>query len=227
MAKNFKMSKGKTIRDPIHGDIFFPNKFLNIIDTPEFQRLRRIHQLSVAYLVFPGAEHTRFSHSIGTYYIMQRIIEHFKPIMKSINLELKERDVDLALAAALLHDIGHGPFSHAFERAIPNSLNHEEWTAKIITSEQSAVNRELKASFDEKFPEDLANIIRKERLVKKDGLKLESTDSIDLFFILSALVSSQLDADRMDYLIRDTKYTGVAFGNIDIERLISSMTLTV
>jgi len=227
MSKNFTMSKGKTIRDPVHGDIFFPNKFLNVIDTPEFQRLRRIHQLSVAYLVFPGAEHTRFSHSIGTYYIMQKIIEHFKPIMGSINLELKERNIDLALAAALLHDIGHGPFSHAFEKAIPNNDSHEEWTIKIIMNHDSNINIVLKENFDEKFPEDLADIIRKERLVRKDGLKFRSTDNIDLFFILSALISSQLDADRMDYLIRDAKYTGVAFGNIDIERLISSMTLTV
>lgn len=227
MDTKLKASKGKIIRDPIHGDIFFPNKFLNIIDTPEFQRLRRIHQLSVAYLVFPGAEHTRFSHSIGTYYIMQKIIEHFEPIMKSVNLELNERDVDLALAAALLHDIGHGPFSHAFEDAIPGSVDHEEWTARIITSKKSEINKKLKKNFDKKFPEELADIIRKERTVKKEGLRFESTDSIDLFFILSALISSQLDADRMDYLIRDAKYTGVAFGNIDIERLISSMEITV
>lgn len=227
MGKNFNVSKGKTIRDPIHGDIFFPNKFLNVIDTPEFQRLRRIRQLSVAYLVFPGAEHTRFSHSIGTYYIMQRIIDHFKPIMESTNLELEARDIDLALAAALLHDIGHGPFSHAFENAIPGSVNHEEWTAKIITNEKSSMNRELKKNFDEKFPEELANIIRKERSIRKDGLRFKFDSNIDLFFILSALISSQLDSDRMDYLIRDTKYTGVAFGNIDIERLVSSMILTV
>lgn len=232
MSKNFTMSKGKTIRDPIHGDIFFPNKFLAIIDTPEFQRLRRIHQLSVAYLIFPGAEHTRFSHSIGTYYVMQKIIEHFKPIMKSINLELNERDVNLALAVALLHDVGHGPFSHAFEDAIPNNDSHEEWTIKIITNDDSNINRVLKKNFDEKFPKDLADIIGKERLVKKDGIKPkpssdDAADTIDLFFILTALISSQLDADRMDYLLRDTKYTGVTFGNIDIERLISAMTLTV
>lgn len=227
MSKNFKMSKGKIIRDSIHGDIFFPNKFLEIIDTPEFQRLRRIHQLSVAYLVFPGAEHTRFSHSIGTYYIMQKIIEHFRPIMKNINLELNKRDIDLALAAALLHDIGHGPFSHAFEKAIPNNDDHEEWTIKIITNNESNINKVLKKNFDDNFPDDLADIIRKEKLVKKDGLKIGDNDTIDLFFILTSLISSQLDADRMDYLIRDTKYTGVAFGNIDIERLISAMTLMV
>lgn len=227
MSKHFAMLKGKTIRDSVHGDIFLSDKFLAIIDTPEFQRLRRIHQLSVAYLVFPGAEHTRFAHSIGTYYIMQKIIEHFKPIMNSVNIELSEREINLALAVALLHDIGHGPFSHAFEKAIPNSDDHEKWTIRIITCAESNINRVLKDSFDDNFPNDLADIIRKEKSVKKNGLSNKDFEQIDLFFILSSLISSQLDADRMDYLLRDSMYTGVIFGSIDIERIISSMTITV
>ena len=230
MSKNFTVLKGKVIRDPIHGDIFFPDKYLAIIDTPEFQRLRRIHQLSVAYLVFPGADHSRFSHSIGTYYIMQKIIDHINPIMKSINYEVKERDINLALAAALLHDIGHGPFSHAFEKAINNVKDHEQWGIAMILDEESNINKVLKVNFDEKFPEDLADIIRKERTVKQVGDKHKSNvneKKIDLFFILSGLISSQLDADRMDYLLRDAKYTGVKSCNIDIERLIGSITLTV
>lgn len=227
MSKKLTVLNGKTIRDSVHGDIFFPEQFLAIIDTPEFQRLRRIHQLSVAYLIFPGAEHTRFSHSIGTYFIMQKIVEHFKPIMNNINLKLGERDINLALAVALLHDIGHGPFSHAFEKAIPDSEDHELWTIKIITNQDSNINRVLKESFDEKFPDDLADIIRKKESVKEEGFKHKDASKIDLFFILSSLISSQLDADRMDYLLRDSEYTGATFGNIDIERIISSMTLTV
>jgi hypothetical protein len=226
MSNNITVFKGKNIRDSIHGDIFFPEPFLKIIDTPEFQRLRRIHQLSVAYLVFPGADHTRFSHSIGTYYIMQKIIDHFKPIMKSINLKIGDRDINLALAAALLHDIGHGPLSHVFEKVIHNS-DHEQWTTKIITDDTCNINRVLKKCFDDRFPDDLANIISKERSVKKNRLKNEPKRQIDLFFVLSGLISSQLDADRMDYLLRDSKYTGATFGNIDIERIIRSMTLTV
>lgn len=227
MSKHFTMLKGKTIRDSVHGDIFLPDNFLAIIDTPEFQRLRRIHQLSIAYLIFPGAEHTRFAHSIGTYYIMQKIIEHFKPIMNSVNIEIKPRDINLALAAALLHDIGHGPFSHAFEKAIPNNDDHEKWTIKIISCPESNINKVLKNNFDDKFPDDLADIIRKEKSVKENGLLNKNFDKIDLFFILSSLISSQLDADRMDYLLRDSIYTGVIFGSIDIERIISSMTITV
>ncbi len=227
MNNGLEVSKGKIIRDSIHGDIFFPQDLLSIIDTPEFQRLRRIHQLSVAYLVFPGAEHTRFSHSIGTYYIMQKIIEHFRPIMENINLEIDERDVNLALAAALLHDIGHGPFSHAFEKAIPDSDNHESWTIKIITDTDSSINGILRNNFDDNFPDDLANIILKEKSAKDNGHIDNKDNMIDLFFILSSLISSQVDADRMDYLLRDSQYTGAIFGNIDIERIISSMTLTV
>lgn len=227
MDYKFKVSKGKTIRDSVHGDIYFPERFLAIIDTPEFQRLRRIHQLSVAYLIFPGAEHTRFSHSIGTYFIMQKIIDHFNPIMENINLKLDQRDIDLALAVALLHDVGHGPFSHAFEKAIPNSDNHEKWTIKIINDQNSNINKVLKLNFDEKFPSELADIISKEKSIKENGIKHKGNGKVDLFFILSALISSQLDADRMDYLLRDSQYTGATFGNIDIERLISSMTLTV
>lgn len=227
MGKNFTILNGKTIRDPVHGDIFFSEKFLAIIDTPEFQRLRRIRQLSILNLVFPGAEHTRFSHSIGAYYIMQKIVGHFKPVMRSINLELDERDINLAFAVALLHDIGHGPFSHTFENLMPGMDDHEQWGIKIITDKDSNINRVLKDKFDKDFPNDLADIIRKEKTVKKKGFKYQDYKEIDLFFILSALISSQLDADRMDYLLRDTKYTGAIFGNIDIERLISSMTLTV
>ncbi len=227
MGKNFTILQGKTIRDSVHGDIFISKKFLAIIDTPEFQRLRRINQLSVSNIIFPGAEHTRFSHSIGTYYVMQKIVEHFKPIMQSINLELHERDINLAFAAALLHDIGHGPFSHTFEKLIPDMDGHEQWSIRIITDKDSNINKVLKEKFDEDFPNNLADIIRKEKSVKEQGFRHQDYKEIDLFFILSALISSQLDADRMDYLLRDTKYTGAIFGNIDIERIINSMTLTV
>lgn len=227
LGEHFTVTEGKTIRDTVHGDIFLPNKFLKIIDTPEFQRLRRIRQLSIAYLVFPGAEHTRFAHSIGTYFVMQKLIDHFKPLLSSINIELDERDANLALCGALLHDIGHGPFSHAFENAIPNTDKHEIWTIKIITSADSNINRILKEQFDEDFPIDLANIIGKEKSIKENGIVINDFDKIDLFFILSSLVSSQLDADRIDYLLRDSMNTGVIFGNIDIERIISSLIITV
>ena len=114
---------------------------------------------------------------------MQKIIDHINPIMKSINYEVKERDINLALAAALLHDIGHGPFSHAFEKAINNVKDHEQWGIAMILDEESNINKVLKVNFDEKFPEDLADIIRKERTVKQVGDKHKSNvnEKIDLF----------------------------------------------
>ena len=107
--------KGKIIRDVVHGDIFIEDRFVSVIDTKEFQRLRRIKQLSVANMVFPGAEHTRFAHCIGTFHVMRQIIEHFEPLFQKCGIEIEEADKNAALVAALLHDIGHGPYSHAFE----------------------------------------------------------------------------------------------------------------
>jgi len=106
MVNNLANTKGKIIRDALHGDISIPDNFMKIIDTPEFQRLRRIRQLSTANMLFPTAEHTRFSHSIGCYHVMKLLIEHFLPILRSIKIEVDNVDIDLALAAALLHDVG-------------------------------------------------------------------------------------------------------------------------
>lgn len=222
-------SNGKIIRDAVHGDIPVSDNLLKVIDTPEFQRLHRIRQLSTAYSLFPSAQHTRFSHSIGTYYVMQLLIKHFEPILSSINLKIEERDKELALGVALLHDIGHGPFSHAFEGSLPannRQKKHEEWTIDIVNSSESNIQKVLKECFDDRFPQDLAELIRKERDIKKHRKDFEHSE-IDLFFIISSLISSQLDADRMDYLLRDSLFTGVSYGHFDISRLINSLTITV
>lgn len=228
MRKVFEMDqqKQRVIRDVIHGDIGFDQRFMAIIDTPEFQRLRRIRQLSTAYFVFPTAEHTRFSHSIGTYQVMKMLIEHFRKIFFEIDIELTDNDVDLALAVALLHDLGHGPFSHAFEKALPSvspKKNHETWTREIITSEKSQVCKVLKENFNKHFPDQVAELIEKNHAAK-DG-KRDLKGHLDLFFVLSSLISSQLDADRMDYLLRDAFFTGTTLGKFDIHRLIDSLTL--
>jgi hypothetical protein len=228
VRKDVFSRNGKLIRDAIHGDIFVPNKFLEIIDTPEFQRLRRIKQLSVANMLFPSANHTRFSHSLGTYYIMSKIIKHFEFQFKEMNLTILDADKDIALVAALLHDIGHGPFSHAFEGIHPNpdkNKKHEGWTIDIITKE-SELNKVLKKNFTNEFPQDVANFIVHQRAAKQIA-KNNELEKIDLFTVLSSLVSGQLDADRMDYLLRDSINTGVSFGNIDIDRIISSLRITV
>ena len=161
---------------------------------------------------------------------MHLIIDHFKPILEDMNFHIKDRDINLALTVALLHDVGHGPFSHAFENALPTHIQqkkHEQWTTDIITSVDSKLNEALTKNFDENFPRDLADLIKKDRAVKHQGLESVQSSELDLFFILSSLISSQLDADRIDYLLRDAHFTGVTYGKFDVIRLIRSLTVTV
>ncbi|MGL4740572.1 MAG: HD domain-containing protein, partial [Sarcina sp.] len=202
-----------TIRDAVHGDIHFDKRFIKIIDTKEFQRLRRINQLSMSLLVFPSATHTRFSHCIGTYHMMGLIIDHLEKTFKNINISKKNRE--LALLVALLHDIGHGPFSHSFEAAL--GTNHEKMTCKIIEGDTD-INKVLIKNFGEEYPRDISNLISNNYSGENKGL--------DLFFVLKSLISSQLDADRLDYLLRDAKSTGVSFGIIDAQRIIESIRVT-
>lgn len=222
--------KGKIIRDVIHGDIFIDEKYVAVIDTREFQRLRRIKQLSVANMVFPGAEHTRFAHCIGTFHVMRMIIEHFEPLFQKCGLEITEQEKDAALVAALLHDIGQGPYSHAFEGVLQSlghkDINHEQLGVMIIRSEHTEIHEVLTREFGEDFPDAVANIILKKQEVKQIPFN-KSTKKLDLQFVLSSLLSSQLDADRMDYMLRDAWYTGAKYGTIDLSRTINSMSLAI
>lgn len=222
--------KGKIIRDVIHGDIFIDEKYVAVIDTRKFQRLRRIKQLSVANMVFPGAEHTRFAHCIGTFHVMRMIIEHFEPLFQKCGLEITEQEKDAALVAALLHDIGHGPYSHAFEGVLQSlghkDINHEQLGVMIIRSEHTEIHEVLTREFGEDFPDAVANIILKKQEVKQIPFN-KSTKKLDLQFVLSSLLSSQLDADRMDYMLRDAWYTGAKYGTIDLSRTINSMSLAI
>lgn len=220
------MGQGKVIRDAVHGDIFIPNKFLKVIDTVEFQRLRRIKQLSIANMVFPSADHTRFSHSIGTYHIMTLMIRHFEKTFLELGISISEEEKDIVLLAALLHDLGHGPFSHAFEGILPavhKNILHEEWTKMIIEDEKSDIHEAIVGNFGEKMPRLVTELINKQKRAKSEKYVLKK---VDLSNVLSSLISSQLDADRMDYLLRDSKHCGVFFGNIDIQRIISSLEIT-
>ncbi len=193
-----RLSEEKVFKDPVHNYIHVQDEVIwSLINTPEFQRLRRIRQLGTSYLTFHGAEHSRFSHSLGVYEITRRIISQFE---RSGYADWPQGDKLVALCAALLHDLGHGPFSHSIEEAF--QMHHEDWTCKILLgdTEVSAILREVAPD----FPEKVAAVIRKD---------YENP-------IVVNLVSSPLDADRMDYLLRDAYFTGVNYGTIDMDRIL-------
>lgn len=197
--KDEKLHEEKVFKDPVHRYVHVNDRVIwDLIGTKEFQRLRRIKQLGTTYLTFHGAEHSRFNHSLGVYEIVRRILENFatRP-----NWNQEERL--LCLCAALLHDLGHGPFSHSFEKVF--DLDHEEFTRAIILGD-TEVNKILtKVEVD--FPQKVADVINK---TYKDKLVV-------------SLISSQIDADRMDYLQRDAYFTGVSYGHFDMERILRVM----
>jgi HD superfamily phosphohydrolase len=186
------MEKTTVIRDPVHKDVFLTDLEMKIIDTPVFQRLRRIKQLGVTNLVYPSANHTRFEHSIGSAHIAGRIVKR---------LDVGER-VDLIRVAALLHDLGHGPLSHTSEELLKRYLkySHEDATLRLL---KKSVLSDVLTEFSIN-PGEIVKI-----LSKKDEL--------------SGLISGDVDVDRMDYLSRDAYHTGVAYGVIDLDRLVNTI----
>lgn len=188
-------NKLKIFNDPIYGFITIPNPLIyDLIQHPYFQRLRRISQMGLSYLVYPGANHTRFHHALGCLHIMQKAVGvlHFK------NVQISEEEENALYIAILLHDIGHGPFSHAMEHSIVADVHHEQISLLFMNK--------LNVEFDGKL--DLAIQIFKEEYPRKFMLQL---------------ISSQLDMDRMDYLKRDSFYSGVEEGKINSDRLIQMM----
>ena len=187
--------KLKVFNDPVYGSIGIPNDFiLQLIAHPFFQRLRRISQMGFSYLSYPGAHHTRFHHALGAMHLMTKAITTLR--YKGIEITLKEENA--LLTAILLHDIGHGPFSHALEEILIPEIHHETLSLKFMTELNCLFNGEI----------EMAISIFTGTYSKK---------------FLSALVSSQLDIDRLDYLKRDSFFSGVAEGNINSERLITTM----
>lgn len=192
-----KTNETKVLRDPIHGYIHVDLQVIwDCINAKEMQRLRRIHQLGGDFQVYHTAEHSRFSHSLGVYEIVRRMVHE----IDQLNEVLSDYEKAVAMLAGLLHDIGHGPFSHAFEGI--SSYKHEEYTVKIIL-EDSEIHQILQAC-DARLPEDVASIIQY-RHPKE---------------CMNQLVSGQLDADRMDYLLRDAYFTGTSYGKFDLERIL-------
>ncbi len=204
----------KIIRDSIHGDIRVDGVFLDLLETPEIQRLYHIKQLGLAYLVFPGAHHTRLEHSLGTYIMAYKAA-------KKLNLDKNEKE--MVVGAALLHDIGHGPFSHTLESILKNTLdvNHVDLTEKLIFGEYKIFDQEEREFIASPSVHDLLdkNDIDQKKLV--DIIRGKTHEKS----YLSQLLNSAIDVDQLDYLVRDAYYTGVAYGMIDIERFLQTLTI--
>ena len=188
-------NKLKIINDPIYGFIHIPSTLVfDIIEHPYFQRLRRINQMALSYLVFPGAKHTRFEHVLGCVFLMQKTVE----MLRFKGVQISDKEAEGLYIAILLHDIGHGPFSHAMEHSIVEGISHEEISLRFMQELNKLFNGKLEtaiAMFQGTYPRKF----------------------------MHQLISSQLDMDRADYLKRDSFYTGVAEGNINSERLISML----
>ncbi|THF52867.1 HD domain-containing protein [Flavobacterium supellecticarium] len=190
-----QINKLKILNDPIYGFITIPNTLIyDLIQHPYFQRLRRISQMGMSYLVYPGAHHTRFHHALGCMHIMQKAVQ----VLRFKGVVISDEEETALYIAILLHDIGHGPFSHAMEHSIVEDVHHEEISMLFM-------NR-LNEEFEGKL--SLAIQVFKGDYHRKFMLQL---------------ISSQLDMDRLDYLKRDSFYSGVAEGNINSERLIQMM----
>jgi len=187
------LNKLKILNDPIYGFISIPNELIfDLIEHPYFQRLRRISQMGLSQLVYPGAHHTRFQHAIGCMHLMQKAIR----VLKFKGVAISQEESNALLIAILLHDIGHGAFSHALEHSIVNNISHEYISEQFML----ALNVEFKGKLA------LAIQIFKGQYHRQ-------------FF--HQLITSQLDIDRMDYLKRDSFFTGVSEGNINSERIIT------
>ena len=190
-----KTKKNKIINDPIYGFITLERGIIfDLIEHPYFQRLRRITQLGLSYLVYPGAYHTRFHHALGCMFLMKKAIQQ----IRNKGHEITEKEAEALKIAILLHDIGHGPFSHALENSIVNNISHEHLSSLFMNKLNEEFNGKL----------DLAIKIFNNKHPKK---------------FLHQLVSSQLDMDRLDYLKRDSFFTGVTEGNIGTERIINML----
>ncbi len=200
------------LRDAVHGLVAFESEedaiVPRLLGTREVQRLRRIRQLGLTSLAYPGAEHSRFSHALGAAHVMKLLLARLRqidgdlPFWQRVTSE-RARD---AVAAALLHDVGHGPLSHLFESAMPGAVEHEEWTVRILLDPSSEVHRTLVAD-DPGLPRRVADLIQGKHELP----------------YLARAVSGTFDVDRCDYLLRDAHATGVNYGSFDLDWLLRSL----
>lgn len=224
------------IRDPVHGSMYFSDAEVAILDTPEYQRLRAIKQLGFSEFSFPGATHNRYLHSLGVCHLagmtFDSIFRAYPFSKNSVKLRLRQA----VRLAALLHDVGHGPLSHTTEQVMPllsalqvrayedqnqggRRANHEDYTIKLIT--ESSIADAIKKNFHDVSPVHVAALVDKGLKVNDDFFK---DGGFDFRPILSQIVSSELDVDRMDYLERDSYFCGTNYGRVDLEWLIQNLT---
>ena len=219
-------------RDPVHGFIEVSEDERKIIDSTPFQRLRNIRQLATTYLVYHGAEHTRFGHSLGVMHLVTRAFDSVvskNPLLFSKDEKENENKVawyrQILRLIALTHDLGHSPFSHSGEELFPNGLKHEDYTKKILIETEIAgyihdIGKKFQEKYGAEYPIDSeflwliyeGKAVSSERFICPD------------FLFLKSFMDGDLDCDKMDYLLRDSLYCGVSYGKYDLERLIQTLT---
>ncbi|MCC7534882.1 MAG: HD domain-containing protein [Deltaproteobacteria bacterium] len=203
------------LRDPVHGLVVFEaddeRVVLALLDTAEVQRLRRVRQLGLTSVVFPGAEHSRFAHALGTAHVMVRLLRRLAAPDAALDeaLQIDGHLRRTALAAALLHDLGHGPFSHLFEEVFPGGRHHEAWTGDIVNDDTTEVHAAL-SGLDRELPARVASLLSGDAGAAAPEL-------------LARSISGALDVDRCDYLLRDSLMTGVRYGLYDLEWVLQSL----
>jgi HD superfamily phosphohydrolase len=200
------------LRDPVHGLVAFEGPEERVIealmDTAEVQRLRRIRQLGVTSLAFPGAEHSRFVHALGAAFVMKQLLVRLRALQDSLPVDqhVTPERAQEALAAAFVHDLGHGPLSHLFEESIPGAPAHETWTERIVLDPSTGVHKVL-ATIDSGLPARVADLVQGRHPLA----------------YLAKAVSGEFDVDRCDYLLRDAHATGVRYGLYDLDWLLRSL----
>ena len=205
-------NRGKAIRDPVWGYIYVPEPVLYLIDTEDFQRLRNITQLGFVHLVYPGARHSRFEHSLGVYHLAKQFLVRL--LRSEPPLELDDEDIRIFVAATLLHDIGHYPFSHSLEELTSFFVHHEERARHLIMDPKGSIYPILEKEFGVD-PVHVANVID----YRNKRCAIPRRD-----LLLANILSGTLDPDKVDYLLRDALFCGVPFGeSVNRDRLIASI----